>query len=379
MTQIFVSHSSSDKKVLGFFSTIFASTNVRAVFKEIEGFASNSLYVDIMNYIRISSAVFILLGKNAQKLKHTRDWIAWESGISKTLEKEIWVFEPIHLLGKINVVIPDLSHYVIYWDSKELTHYIRNIIDSYDESKKLSSSVLGGAAGLLGGLILESLVSDNNKISGIGGTIGSIIGAGIGLVFGDKSHTRPLGITLRCVKCRNSYEIHNKLDVIRCPVCNTVLKISWEKINTENTMQLIKEVPIPILPKIPEHPIQIEFNRLKKLIEIIFISKGNSSRSFALVAKRSDKWEDYFGFYVENKEPLDDQKHYFLDGNYYIIPNSATLRLVNNIGKEETIITKNDLPKEMSANIPEIFMSKLNTFFDKIKSYVKTEHNIIIT
>ena len=364
MTQIFVSHSSKDKEVRDFFGTIFGSTNVRAVFKEVEGFKTNFQSEEIKNDIRKSSAFFILLGENAQSLKYTRDWIIWESGIAKSFGKEIWLFEPLNSYGKIDIIIPELNHYVVYGDSNDFTRYIRNIINSYDESKILPSAMVGGAVGFLGGLILETIISKENNMTGWGGAVGSLIGGSVGLLYGDKSHTKPIGITIQCVKCLNSYQIHMRIPVIRCPICNAKLMINWEKFNNQNSAILIKVFQPP---DVQEGPIQGDFTKLKQLIIKLYKSKTKSSLNFALQVRKFEEWQDLFGFAVNNKEPIDDQYHYFLDGKYYVIPNSATLRKENEKGNYETILSKDD-PHEK-------IVLELNNFFNEIKKYVKTEHN----
>lgn len=128
MPQIFVSHSQKDTEIRGFFGTIFATTHVKAFFKEIEGFRSKKYSDEIKKNIQNSNAFFILLGKNGQKLRHTNDWVTWESGVAKGVNKDIWVFKPSNLFGKLKVVIPDVNHYVIYEKDEYYQDYIRKII-----------------------------------------------------------------------------------------------------------------------------------------------------------------------------------------------------------------------------------------------------------
>jgi hypothetical protein len=54
----------------------------------------------------------IMLGPNAEALKHTRDWISWESGNAAALNKDVWVLELLEDSPKVSVVIPYLRHYI---------------------------------------------------------------------------------------------------------------------------------------------------------------------------------------------------------------------------------------------------------------------------
>ena len=67
---------------------------------------------------------------------------------------------------------------------------------------------------------------------------------------------------------------------------------------------------------------------------------------------------------------IDDEAIYFLDGKYYIIPNSATLRTLNDSGKYVNLLAKNSPKKEISKI--------LNMLFDELIINIKDEYNIDI-
>lgn len=228
--QIFISHSRKDKEIVNFFGTLFGSTRVKGVFKEIEGFKSDEEYQEIQNDIQKSSAIFILLGENVQNLKHTRDWVVWESAIASTIGKEIWIFEPIELLGKIDVIFPHLDHYLIYKVNQDYQNYIRDIIESYDDADVLPAVFTGSSFGGLGGTVAEALFSKEEKLSGIGTLLGIGIGGAIASFLADPSRKRPSGILIRCSECKNKYRIHIKIPKIRCPICNAMLVLNWDRI-----------------------------------------------------------------------------------------------------------------------------------------------------
>src|SRR5258707_1390656 len=83
MAQIFVSHSSRDTESVDFLSRAFASTQVRAVFEDFDAILKGAATAArIANNIRQSNAIFVLLGRSVETLKHTRDWVNWESGVA---------------------------------------------------------------------------------------------------------------------------------------------------------------------------------------------------------------------------------------------------------------------------------------------------------
>ena len=231
MGQIFISHSRKDKEIRNNFAILFGTTRVKGIFKEIEGFNSRDASGEIENDIRESAAIFILLGPYLNKIHHTRDWVVWESAIARPMRKDIWVFEPYDYLGKINVIIPHVDHYVVYNKSDEFQKLICAIIESYDDAEVLPTT-LGGSVGgaALGGAIgaaIDSLLSkgESPPIWGaiLGGALGGVLGGVTGATQSDPARNRPLGLPIKCPKCEQSYRIHTNIAEIRCPCCNAIL------------------------------------------------------------------------------------------------------------------------------------------------------------
>src|SRR6476659_6845636 len=111
MAQIFISHSAKDAKPIEFLNKAFASSNVQAKYEEIEAIATGRrTAAQIRADIAVSNAIMVVLGPNAETLRHTRDWIAWESG--NAANKDVWVLEAFEDSAKLSVVIPHLRHYV---------------------------------------------------------------------------------------------------------------------------------------------------------------------------------------------------------------------------------------------------------------------------
>jgi hypothetical protein len=216
MSQIFVSHSSKDTELVSLLSRAFAATRVKGVFEEFEALVkgpANALR--IAQDVRESNAVFVLLGKNVEEIKHTRDWVGWESGVSAATalltNKDVWVLESISELEKLTVVIPHLRHYVCFdpadarWQG-----YLTQVITSYDNSHVLTAVSGSAAAGAV-----------------IGDGVGALWGAGVGLVLAAMAApARPVGIPINCPQCASSYSVHLASPRMRCPVCNSRLAFS---------------------------------------------------------------------------------------------------------------------------------------------------------
>ena len=176
-------------------------------------------WVDIQRDIAYSNAIFILLSQNVQIIKHTRDWVVWESALASHMGKDIWLFEPLNFVGLIDVVIPHVDHYLIYEQKDEYQNYIKQIIESYDDSQVLPATIIGGAVGALA----EVILTDDNHPPVLGGLLGGIGGASLA----DPSKKRPKGIPIRCSNCNAFYNIHMRFEKIRCPACNVILKLNW--------------------------------------------------------------------------------------------------------------------------------------------------------
>ena len=215
MAQIFVSHSAKDKEYVDLLSRAFSSTQVRAVFEEFDAIQKGPSNAErIANNIRQSNAVFVLLGKNVETLKHTRDWIGWESGFAAgtALEtnKDVWVLESITEAPQLSVVIPHLRHYVCFdaanpnWQG-----YLSQIIASYDDSHFLKAMSSGAVAGV-------GLAPKRDIVAG------AAIGAFSGMVLAALSSSpSPAGELFQCPKCFSVYSVHLCIKWMRCPVCNS--------------------------------------------------------------------------------------------------------------------------------------------------------------
>jgi len=209
MAQIFISHSKKDKEIIHFFLEAFAGTNVKPHLEEFEkelpsGVDAQKIQLDIQD----SNAVFVLLSENVENIKHTRDWVNWECGTA--INKDIWIFEPLNSLGQISVVIPRFNHYSLFTLSEDWRKYLRNVIETYDDSHVFETIAIPAAGG--------ALLNEKDRMAG------AVAGVGLGLftlVLQNLSKS-PLGLSVRCGNCNSNYRIH-QYGNFRCAICNTKL------------------------------------------------------------------------------------------------------------------------------------------------------------
>lgn len=219
VAKIFVSHSKKDNDIIKFFQGAFSSTNVKAIFEEIEGLKDfNEINKEkIRNDIDKSSAVFVLLSSNVNNLTHTRDWVCWETAIASEKNKDVWIFEPQEQLGHISVVTPSLRHYMIYSQTDDYLRYIIKIIESYDDSHILPTVLMSGIGALFGAVAVEDDRTGGASLGAVGGTA-------LGLAL-NKPSERPMGISINCRNCSSIYSFHSlSTKKFRCPVCNLPLE-----------------------------------------------------------------------------------------------------------------------------------------------------------
>ena len=213
MAQIFISHSAKDSKPVEFLNRAFASSNVQAKYEEIEAIVTGRrTEAQIRADIAQSNAVMIVLGRNAETLKHTRDWINWESGNAAALNKDVWVLESFEDSSHLSVVIPCLRHYVCFHYTDPWLAHLREIVVSYDDSHVAKAALVGAG---LGGAIGES---------GLGALVGGI--AGLLLANVQSKPPGSQGFPLTCLGCRSIYNVHVGVPALRCPVCNARLQLT---------------------------------------------------------------------------------------------------------------------------------------------------------
>lgn len=132
MPQIFISHSRYDEDIRKYFDEIFAGTTVKAIRLEFERFKEPPSKF-ILQSIRHSDAIFVLLGPNITRNPATQSWVGFETGVAAGRETlcPIWVFEPIQH-APIQFPIPFLHHYMPYDpNSKEHMEYIISIVKGH--------------------------------------------------------------------------------------------------------------------------------------------------------------------------------------------------------------------------------------------------------
>ncbi|TKJ25588.1 MAG: hypothetical protein CEE42_07040 [Promethearchaeota archaeon Loki_b31] len=115
---------------------------------------------------------------------------------------------------------------------------------------------------------------------------------------------------------------------------------------------------------------QKQFDKLKRMINKLFNLRKNNCHKFTVDLLKSEEMQHYFGVEVRDKEYIENQFVGFLDGLYFIIPNSRTLRY--NDKMNNTILTFNTLSSMSEEEIQE----KLDIFFKDIVQYVKEEFDL---
>jgi len=189
----------------------FAPTKVRAIYEEFEAITQGPATAQrITQHISQANAVFVVLGRSVEEQKHTRDWVAFESGVAAgsalQANRDVWVLESTADTDALSVVIPRLRHYVCFDHKDERWQaYLTQVINSYDDSHVLTAMATGGLAGAAATKKPE----------------GAFLGIGAGLLLAVmSSQTRPMGASFRCLRCTSVYSVHLALPRMRCPVCN---------------------------------------------------------------------------------------------------------------------------------------------------------------
>lgn len=192
LRKIFVSHSQRDKEIRKTFNEIAAIAGLQTVCMEFEDMQAPK-WEKIKNDLNVSEAVFLLLGKNVTRNRHTQNWISFEVGLACAFDKRIWVLE--NIASKLNFPIPYVTDYMRYesLEKKELFDYVRKILEGYGE------------------------YGENVYFRKVG----------------DPTKHIPNGKKVRCPKCDSTFNLHNAetspLIVIKtqllCPLCRQEIKV----------------------------------------------------------------------------------------------------------------------------------------------------------
>ncbi|MFC1994896.1 hypothetical protein ACFLVK_00625 [Chloroflexota bacterium] len=223
MAEIFISHSKRDEDIKNLFSNVFAGLNVAGKFVEFEEYESPP-WQFIQERVNAAQSVFVLLGPHVWQLSHTRDWIAWETGLASQAGKDIWVFEPFEQW--CDIAIPHVSHYVVYEKTEDVIKYVKLIAKSYDDSGQLASLARGAAVGGGIGSVLGTTGGKKGATTGMG-TAGAFLGALIETARTGSSRVRPMGTPIECSACKSSYRVHAELDYFPCPTCRQWIQVDW--------------------------------------------------------------------------------------------------------------------------------------------------------
>lgn len=207
MAKMFVSHSRHDRDLVDYFARVAAGTQVQLIFEELEAMIAGPADASrIQADIESSNAVFVLVTPQLAGIAHSRDWVAWETGVAA--RRDVWVLEERGDLGRVEIVTPALKHCVRFDPSDAWFAYFRSVVVPYDDSQVLPLVAAGSA---LGGALREGE--------------SAVVGAGLGLLVATLANQRPTGVPIACGKCTARYSVHLPASEpqFRCPVCNTTL------------------------------------------------------------------------------------------------------------------------------------------------------------
>jgi hypothetical protein len=100
---------------------------VKLIFEELESIVSGTAAAaKIQADIESSNAVFVVVTPKLASLAHSRDWVAWETGVAA--HRDVWVLELRDDSGQVEVITPALKHAVRFDASDAWFPYFRAII-----------------------------------------------------------------------------------------------------------------------------------------------------------------------------------------------------------------------------------------------------------
>lgn len=203
-TTLFVSHSKRDKELLGIFSLAMSRMGIETKLMEFEDLDRRYAGFEISNIIKEDSdGLVVLLGTNVlnpqmKNPQYTRNWVAFETGVSVGANKRVWVLEENK--NKINFPIPYVTDYLVIKKVDEDIRLIGNIFEN----------------------VYSKTHEDVNKIGFV-------------------------NITCPFENCNANFRFWTVLKIISCPVCRQEMDLGLYDLNAQDVKSIKANVNNPQL------------------------------------------------------------------------------------------------------------------------------------
>ncbi len=143
---LFVAHSQRDAELRGILSQALSIKGIKPKLMEFEDLGRRYRGFEISNSIKEDSdGLVVLLGTNVlnpqmRNPQFTRNWVAFETGVSVGANKRVWVIEENK--NKISFPIPYVTDYIIIKNVEEDIKIIGNIFENvYSKTSEEVKSV----------------------------------------------------------------------------------------------------------------------------------------------------------------------------------------------------------------------------------------------
>ena len=177
-------------------------------------------------------------------------------------------------------------------------------------------------------------------------------------------------INLLLKKLSKSYESSEFKEIEKQDFIKKI-EMKYQTKNPQSAIKITRGNKIKNNIELNKKKIERFLKKLRKLFDTLYDTKAATSYVFTKKIHNSEEMQDFFGIIARESSrpgvPIDDEAIYFLNGKYYIIPNSATLRILNESGQYEDLIAKDSSEKEISKI--------LNKLFDEIIISIKNEYD----
>lgn len=219
MVGAFISHSKKDVGIVNKIYKALYQAGVRPKLAEFEELGKGKLTAHkIKKMIASSSWTLVFLTPNVIARTHTRDWVAYEVGVSHGLNKPVWVFEDEKYQIK-KFLVPYLNYYLLYNSRKRKDwHAIKEEIKKQRKfselGPKIAGAMLGGPFGRIRKLSNASPVPAKPASE---------------RELGFFLHSEFLKVAFSCPSCNSKYTILGRYGKLMsgytCPICRDIVKI----------------------------------------------------------------------------------------------------------------------------------------------------------
>jgi hypothetical protein len=201
-------NSPSDQRFKPFLEKVFLSARVGTVWEDWENIGGKTLLKHFRKKVENSSALFLMLSRDAQAAIGSGVPAFWEPGFAQG--RDIFIFKHCEDLKRVTTHIPDFTHYLALYITNAWKNYVERIVETFEDPGPKPVSFPEARLEAIDPSAMAVFFDEKT-----------------GMALFDHSNAGPIGKKVACPHCAASYVLHRPDDMtmIQCPACDGFAEI----------------------------------------------------------------------------------------------------------------------------------------------------------